>query len=526
MLKNEIFHKRWITISLKAEPLPVDRLHALEDFRDMYHYRDEDVLLNEAFANAVDAFEENSIKNSKIEVTLERVNNEWGYINFHNNAPPMTKDQFERKYHTIAHSFKKKGGTIGFAGVGAKVFLVSKLGGEIITMTGESKSNFMASKMFRTENDVKFMTSLKHPLSEILDNKKYTHKYGTTYRVKLALSAYRYFKERLPFLIQFWWNYALLTKQFSVTVDDKPVTPYDPKTRFKKSFTWKKNKINCYCWISNETIPIERRHIVYSVFGKRIVNEPISTPVQIKGDYSNRVFCLVDVTVLADHLGTDKENFKVNWQTNQCKQATQKFFLDFLKQNGLLSEHDITKPQSNEIINELTKQLDRLLKTKEFKDLNPFLSPRKRQVPMPDKDDNIRISEVEGEGTGSDQGRGKGSDIGHGEGKSFVEDEKGNQTGSLKERHSKGIRIVLTEEFPSEKEEAWVDLSRGAVVVNTLHPFYIHMQNMDRFGNFERFNTNRVLIEALIRFKNNEVEWDPKETLNHYRDLLHKTWMG
>ena len=31
--------------------LPVDRVHTLENFRDMYHFRDEEVLLCEAFAN-------------------------------------------------------------------------------------------------------------------------------------------------------------------------------------------------------------------------------------------------------------------------------------------------------------------------------------------------------------------------------------------------------------------------------------------------------------------------------------------
>ena len=54
------------------------------------------------------------------------------------------------------------------------------------------------------------------------------------------------------------------------------------------------------------------------------------------------------------------------------------------------------------------------------------------------------------------------------------------------------------------------------------------MKNADRFGKFEKFNVNRVLIEALIKFKNEELKenWDPIKTLNMYRDLLHKTWSG
>src|SRR5438093_4536169 len=177
---------------------------------------------------------------------------------------------------------------------------------------------------------------------------KYEHKYGTTYRVRLTKFAYEYFKQNLSSIISFWWSYGLLTKQFNVTVNGNRIEPFDPPTRFKKSFTWKKNKINCYCWITNETIPEERRHIIYCVFGKRIINEPILTPITIKEDFRNRVFCLVDVSHISDHLETDKENFKRNWHTNQTRQATQKFFIDFLIENGLIGK-DLSKPETTEI---------------------------------------------------------------------------------------------------------------------------------------------------------------------------------
>ena len=513
-------------MSSNAISLPVDRVHALEDLLDMYHFRDEEVLLCEAFANGIDVFLRDEIKNPSIEITLDKVDSDVGYINFHNNGTPMTKKEFE-KYHVIAGTYKKKGGGIGFAGVGAKVFLVSALGGEIITITGKNNSDFLASKMFRTENDVKYETY--DNLLKIFGNTKYVHKYGTTYRVRLNKHGYNYFKERLPHIIQFWWNYALLQKQFKVTVDGKEILPFDPKERFKKSFTWKGKKINCYCWISENEIPQERRHIIYSVFGKRIHNEPISQPINLKQDYFNRVFCLVDVTHLSKHIRTDKESFDTNWEPNQTKQATQKFFVNFLIEQGLVGR-DVSKTQTTEIVNEFTQELDRLLKTKEFKDLNPFLTSKKRLVPMPDENGDLPISEVEGEGPLGEEegGNGGGSDGGQGEGRSFVEDEQGDQTGTRKERQSKGIRIIPTDEFPDEVEEAWIDLQRGAVCINVLHPFYVRMRDLDRFGKLEKFNINRILIEALIKFKNEELKetWDPQKTLQTYRDLLHKTWNG
>ena len=77
---------------------------------------------------------------------------------------------------------------------------------------------------------------------------------------------------------------------------------------------------------------------------------------------------------------------------------------------------------------------------------------------------------VSGEGEGGD---GPGRDIENDEGTAHVEDDEGDIPGKRVERRSKGIRIIPTEEFPNEKEQAWVDLPRGAVVINILHPFYI-----------------------------------------------------
>jgi len=506
--------------------LEVDRIHVLEDLLDMYHFQDGEVLLCEAFANAQDVFLEKNIKKPTIEITLEKTSS-GGYINFHNNGTPMTKQQF-KKYHVIASSVKTKGGGIGFAGVGAKVFLASKLGGEIFTITGDGKSNFMASRMLRTEDDVG-MEEIDD-LSKIFGN-NYKHKYGTTYRVRLNEHGYRYFKERVSHIVQFWWNLALLKKQFTVIIDGKKIEPFDPKDKFKKSFTWRKKKIDCYCWVSRNEIPVQRRHIVYSVHGKRIFNETISQPIQLKEGIWNNVFCIVDVSHLAKHIRTDKESFANNWETNQTRQAAQKFFVDFLKDQGLTTKDNTSKVQTTEIVNEFTQELDRLLKTKDFKDLNPFLNPRKRIVPGPDDSGEIVISEVPGDalGDGTETANpGPGNEPGTGDGTGYVEDGDGDTLGRLKERKSKGIRIIPTEEFPDEKEEAWVDLSQGAVCINVLHPFYITMQGSDRFGKFEKFNIHRVLIEALIKFKNDEIKenWDPEKTLNMYRDLLHKTWSG
>ena len=62
---------------------------------------------------------------------------------------------------------------------------------------------------------------------------------------------------------------------------------------FKKTFTWKTHKISALCFISKDKIHETSRHIIYTVFGKRIHNKELELAIKIKGDYPSRVFCIV-----------------------------------------------------------------------------------------------------------------------------------------------------------------------------------------------------------------------------------------
>ncbi len=317
-----------------------------------------------------------------------------------------------------------------------------------------------------------------------------------------------------------------------MVIDGKKIEPLDFKERFNESFKWKNHEINCYCWISNDNIQEKIRHIVYSVHGKRIMNENILQPINLKNNYFEKICCLVDVSHIAKHIRTDKESFASNWETNQTKNEVQKFFVGFLAKHELIGR-DYSKPSTTEIVNDMTKELDRLLQTKEFKDLNPFLPPRRRLTLVPNKNGDVPLNHTEGdENTLNDDSKNEGNkldDLDHGNGKSVMEDSDGKKPGKRIHKKSKGISIIPTDEYPDEPEESWVDPHRGAVCINICHPFYIKMRESDtRFGKFERFNIVRLLIEALIKFKNDELkdDWDPRKTINTYRDLLHRTWTG
>ena len=88
----------------------INVLHTLENFREAYD-DEASVVVLEAVANALDA------KATKLDVGMGN-----RHISFRDNGPGMGKKQFYA-YHDISASSKRKGAGIGFAGVGAKVYL-------------------------------------------------------------------------------------------------------------------------------------------------------------------------------------------------------------------------------------------------------------------------------------------------------------------------------------------------------------------------------------------------------------------
>lgn len=518
----------------KGKPLAVNLFHTLENMLKSYVETDHlDILVNEIIANGYDAFMENDIKDGIISITLNRVEPYHCYIEFHNNAPPMSENQFIKKYHTLSESTKTLGKGIGYAGVGAKLFTASKHGGEIITITGKGPGDFMASKMYFDGHDVLHKTTNDFTLHEILEDPGYVHEYGTTYRAKLTLSAYRNLKERLPEIIQKWWNYCLLTKKFTVIINGKRLTHWEPKgaKKSKRTFTWKGSKIPAICYISPVAVPEENRHIVLTVYGKRIENNLLENPIQIKGDYASRVFCVADVSILSEHLRLNKESFEKNSQTGKCRNKIKESFWKFLEHEGLLRKEKVSS-DTTVVVNELTKKLDVLLNKKEFRELNPFLNPRNRNVPAKGGDEDFAVSETNEDNVASgtdDASDGIGGDdavddVSTSEketGTDVIQDKSGKEQGSMKNKKSKGLQIIPAFDITIHTEEAYVDLQRGGVVVDMTHPFFQLCANNP---SLQDFNLNRILIEALIKFKNDEIEWDAVQTLNKFRDLFHACW--
>ena len=94
----------------RQHDIEINVMHTLENFRDAYD-DEASVVVLEAMANALDA------KADRVDIALKNQS-----ATFRDNGPGMTQKQF-RSYHKISGSTKTKGRGIGFAGVGAKVYL-------------------------------------------------------------------------------------------------------------------------------------------------------------------------------------------------------------------------------------------------------------------------------------------------------------------------------------------------------------------------------------------------------------------
>ncbi len=498
-----------------SKPLPFNLYNTLHNLLVTYSYSHEEVLVLEAVANGIDA------KAKDIWITFERSGDN-RYIIFQNNGNGMNDKEFEN-YHTISSSTKTKGKGIGFAGVGAKIFLGAKGGSEIITITS-TNGKILSSRMYREGEDVKYETSIEVGLNKKVGSSKTMSFNGTIYKVRVNEDGFQFLKKQIKKILQFWFNYAITTQSQKFYVDEKRVEPWKPNGKcVRKVVDYKGSKIICYFWISEKDIPEDNRHMVYSVYGKRIKNEQVDFAYQIIGDKNNKVFGIADVSVMADELTTGKEDFIKSKRSYAIRNKIKNEFKEFLKSEGLIRQDSESNSSISITSNELTRRLDRLLHSKEFQFLNPWISPRNKIVATPHNDGNILIQVVEGGqialGTDSFGGTGGIPTIGDEDKIGYDESEEGERTGKAERRRAMGLQIVNIND-PNDPREGWVSDEAKGVVYNTGHSF---SQNFIQTSLFA-YNQLRVVISVLIDRACERSELDGKTAIDILAKVLHGVW--
>jgi hypothetical protein len=443
-----------------GEDLPIDLFGALIAFLGTYTEEHEVVLVLEAISNAIDAGAKN------VHIILEKLDGNF-YIRFTDDGAGMSKDQF-KNYHTVSFSTKQKGEGIGFAGVGAKIYLAADNGSEILTVTNGGFNRIFASRMYRIDRKIQYYSSLKLPVKEIIHTKEMREastKKGTTYQVKLTEEAYYYFRNHLVETLQQWFTYAMMRNSPNIYVGDKMIEPFISGKEEKESINYKQKPIQCHFFYDCKTLADENRHIIYTVFGKRIINEVVDFEYRIVDSQRRRVCAIVDVSILAKHLITNKEGFEKNLEGNNIKMTIRRKFHEFLDKKGFIRDSEEQVHNVDLFTKALERKLDKLLQQKEFKILNPFIDQRSRSVILQQNDGNVAISRID---TGQDTFEGHSPrhitgptiTIGPDLIKGFVRDDAGDDLGKEIETKSRGLSI-LPLPFADDNREGWLDLGRG-----------------------------------------------------------------
>ena len=457
------------------QSMQIDILPALKDFLDAYNDHAE-MVVTEAVANAID------VKASEISVMLKADVNDNMTISFHNNGPSMNKKQFD-DYHVIARSSKSKGSGIGFAGIGAKVYLAAWQEGTVIrTETTDGHATY-ASEMYVKNNVLKYA----HVNPTI-------KKLGTSYTVRLKADDYRRLDKSLNQIIVDTFSPAIMNG-LTVLVDGKRVKPWEPQHMFKRTFTVTASgmRFPTILRVTKDDIPVAKRYFQYHVSGKVITTKKPEWYDEVLGRYRNRIHAYVGAIQVSNHLNLNKTGFKSGSSaavSAMFREVSRRIY-DILKKEGYVEEQTIQNWEQTP----LTRFFQNLFKDPEFAWLNP--DPRG--------------------GTGPGVGNGKG----------------GVPTGGAKRPKKKGTRqdgnggegvppgggafSITYVQRPSDNKEGWLDPSTNKVVVNLDHPLFIKYEKNVQARNHR---IGIILTSVLIKNGASKKEIDTAEAFDLQTRLL------
>ncbi len=448
-----------------------DNLHTLENFLDIYDNPAE-MVLTEALANSID------VNSTEVKITIGELRNSPGkyLIRFEDNGPGMDASQFDN-YHVGSRSSKSKGNGIGFAGIGAKVYLAAYSDTEIITETC-CGSDSLASKMYLKDRKIMW---------KLLKSQRKT--VGTSYSVILREEDYNYLKKNLEELIIESFNNAILGG-LKITINGESVKPWLPKAVKTKQGVLKvgEKKLPFTFLLCEDEIPPHKRNMELHVSGKKITVRKPSYILDLKADYQYKIYIVVDAMDISDYLKTDKVSFKPGFVNFHVIRGLDKETLKIAKEFGLMAE---SKPSTFES-NQLTKALEDILKDPEFAWLNPLAQ-------------KIISCGPTGPGTGS-----SGTSCG------------GTRSSTSKSTGAKRLGTGLSIMYVFEKDnpkDGWLDLATNRPVVNLEQPLYLKVEHNVSARNY---HVAKVVISSLVRHAAVKKGLSAEEALDLQTELLTK----
>lgn len=488
----------------KRQPSTIsDWKKLIQDFRDQFPYDPLTALIVETFANALDA------KATKIDIYVDH-----NLYRILDNGNGMTLYEF-KEYHNIASLTKRRGETIGFAGVGAKVFLDRSE----YTLTETRSKNFHG-----TTNWAFYKESLEwEPIATL---GKVTHSTGTYVEVKLRTDEDTsklnpHFIERV---LQQYYNAVLLGYYHvkRVSINGRKVEPWkvsENKVEKRKNFDFRygKHRVKGFLVKSTKALPEEFQGPSIVVFGKTVMQWWFRQyPLNGETFYG---------LILADHLinilRTSKSDFErtsMLWKKFHGKMGH--ILSGWLEEIGAKPRLSTLPTDLERMSRELEKSINQILRMPELAELTNtiFQNIIQRTTAIRSASGELGGTLVEGAqkitGTLGGPTEGKGVDtVGEEEGKGVVEDESGLTPIERVRRRVRGGVKIGYDERPENSFESWIDPGKQAIIINTGHPAWKVADGLTLQARDERVRVYHVLHTVFATLVEEGGIESPKETL-------------
>jgi hypothetical protein len=474
------------------QPIDINVRQVIQDFLEGYSSEPEEVMVVESIANSLDAGASN------IRVSLWRTD-KGDFFSISDDGAGMTEEAFKHSYHALALSNKVKGETIGFAGVGGKLYLAMLEAGDSIYTETRSTTFSGASELAMIGDNVKW--------KQVPPRGKITGRTGTYVELELR-PASNLDRPTVERIVQDNYNAILLGLygKKSIIVSWKPGSPLPPwkppmESEDEQGFTLNGIKCTCHFWLAKNEFDEERGFDIV-ILGKRIKTKQwFDVQFKIDPRFSNRVCGLVTSDALAKLLTTNKQDLKVGHEKTWLayKKEVDGKLVSWLGSIGALRE--VPKSRSEEIAaaSQVSEMINRMLKFPGLDIYNPFLKKTIGETTIKSDKPDTFVKEVDGSqnvtGTKGGNNGGKGVPTqGGGGGKGVVSSDEGDETGQrVTRRLRSGININLDNQ-ENNTEEGWV--TPEAIVVNKGHPVYKKFQSLGY--THETNNIFRCAVTALI----------------------------
>jgi hypothetical protein len=474
-------------------PLKINVRNLIGDFLEMYSAGPAEVMVMESIANSLDA------SAARIRVGLSEAK-ECVVFSVADDGTGMDEQAFENSYHALALSTKEKGKSIGFAGVGGKLYLAMLQAGRSIYTETRSEDFFGASELAMKGDEAVWR--------RVEPRGRLKTKTGTHIEVEMQRGALD--RERVERTIQDGYNAVLLGMCGNVSVfldwKSERLWPALPMTTVASElFTFRvrgKKCVACF-WLARDEFDAPRG-LDIAVLGKKVKGEQwFNLQFEVRPEFSRRVYGLVNADVLANLLTANKQDLRVGNDKTwvEFRRRTYTVFRRWLARLGAVHRTAAARPAEMAVASEVARAVTGVLRLPSLSMYHPGVHRAQGDgVTKQTAVNDLKASKL----SASVSRRAGGSGP------------KAGPVGRAPRRGGAGSHLGLSIEcHPEVDEEAWVG-STG-IVINSGHPVF---QRNRRMGtSMEAMHMTRCAFMALI--ENN----DPgkKEILDELRNF-YKGW--